>query len=174
MSVRVRWAALVLAVSLSACGGGFPDAPSPSPTPSPARSSPRPPLGTEALAQWTAGWRGPFQRFADDLSDAVLAIRSGDTASLGNALQRIPGDAQETATAIRDAGPPPPGLADEARRLRGLVERIAGLTPALATDCLQQAGLACAGDAANLLSTAGQILQALRPFGVNIRFRVDL
>ena len=76
----------------------------------------------------------------------------------------------ETALGIGVRG----GREDEVRRLRGLVDQAAGIGPRLADDCLDQAGLACAADAATLLSVTGQMLDALKPFGVDIRFRVDL
>jgi len=131
-------------------------------------------IGTEALQRWTSAWKDSFQRFADDLSAVVAAIRSRDAGSLRGALGRLPSDAREAATKIQEAGPPPPGLTDEANHLRGLVGRAAGLGPNLANDCTGQAGLACAADVATLLSVVGQMLDALKPFGVDIRFRVEL
>jgi hypothetical protein len=165
---------VVVMVALSACGGGSPDRASTGPSRSPTRASPPALLGTEALQRWTSAWTGSFQQFADDLSAVIAAIRSRDAGSLREALGRLPGDAREAAAKIGEAGPPPPGLTDEANHLRGLVGRAAGLGPNLSNDCTGQAGLACAADAATLLSVVGQILDALRPFGVHIRFHIDL
>jgi hypothetical protein len=167
---------LLLAVSMAACGGGSDDRPTATLLPRvSATPSPTPVIvGTGAVARWAGVWRDAFQQFADDLSTIAQALRNRDSVSLQDALGRLPGDAHEAVRKIDDAGAVPPGLRDEARDLRGLVDQAARLAPRLADDCLPQAGLSCAADAAGLLSVVGQMLDALKPFGVDIRFRVDL
>lgn len=172
--------AVAVAATLTSCGGGDP-APSPSPSPTPTRAATQPsdeptpfPIGTEDIATWAAQWKDAFQQFADDLSDVVVAIRNRDVDGLRAALGRMPAHAHEAVRKIDGAGAVPAGFDDEVRRLRGLVDQAAGSAPKIGQDCIGNVGLACAADVATLLSVAAQILDALRPFGLGINFKIEL
>jgi hypothetical protein len=179
-----RLAAALLAVtvafglSLTACGGGDPE-PTPSatstgPSTSPSGGPTPVPVGTEAIAEWASVWKDAFQRFMDDLSDVVIAIRNRDVDALRDALQRMPGHAREAVRKIDEAGAVPPGFDDEVRRIRRLVDQAGATAPKIAEDCIGNVGLACAADVATLLSVAAQILDALRPFGLGLDFKIEL
>jgi hypothetical protein len=166
----------VFVLGMPACHG---DDPPGDLTPSritPTRTEPPTPvaIGTADVAAWAAVWKDAFQEFANDLSDVIQSARNRDFASLRAALAKIPGDAHEAVRKIDEAGAAPPGLDDEVRRLRGLVDQAAAASNRLGGDCLSNPGLPCAADVATILSVAGQIMDALKPFGVGIDFHIQL
>jgi hypothetical protein len=168
-------AVVVLSLAASACSHGGDT----SPTPTRTRTSPSPkpspfPIGTANVAAWAAVWKGAFQQFANDVSDLVQAATHRDINGMRDALQRIPGDAHEAVRKIDEAGSAPPGFSDEVQRLRGLIDQASQSAGHIGADCLSNAGLACAADVATLLNVAGQLMDALKPFGVNIHFHVAI
>jgi hypothetical protein len=176
--IRARLCAAVLvpALTFAACSSGGDDHPSPTPSRSAGRpASPTPiVIGTADVAAWIAIWKASFQRFGDDISAVVRSARNQDFESLRSALQRLPGDAHEAVRKIDDAGAAPPGLRDETRRLRGLIDQASTASSRLGADCLSNPGLPCAADVATLLSIAGQLMDALKPFGVPIDFHINI
>lgn len=175
--VRTIAALVALALSLGACSGGGDDHPSPSPShtrPSP-KPSPSPfPIGTEDVAAWAAVWKDAFQQFANDVSALVQAATARDLDGMRAAIAKLPGDAHEAVRKIDEAGKAPPGFQDEVARLRGLVDQAARSAGHIGADCLSNPGLPCAADVATLLSVAGQLMDALKPFGLNIQFHIDV
>jgi hypothetical protein len=165
----------MLSISLASCHGDEGDGSSPTPIrPSPAPSPTPMAIGTQDVAAWAAVWKGSFQQFANDLSDVVRAAGNRDFDSMRDALSRLPGDAHEAVRKIDDAGAAPPGFQDEVARLRSLVDQAAVSAGHLSADCLSNPGLPCAADVATVLSVAGQLMDALKPFGVPIDFHVNI
>jgi len=168
---------IALVLSLGACSGGGGDHPTPSPSHTRPRPKPSPtpfPIGSADVAAWAAVWKDAFQQFANDVSDVVQSASHRDFETLRGALARIPGDAHEAVRKIDEAGAAPPGFQDEVARLRSLVDQAARSSGRLGGDCLSNPGLPCAADVATLLSIAGQMMDALKPFGVGINFRIDI
>ncbi|HXJ65113.1 MAG TPA: hypothetical protein VNN79_15270 [Actinomycetota bacterium] len=171
--------AVMLSVVLAACHGDKGGAPTPTPSPPPVQPSPSPSptpvaIGTQDVAAWAAVWKDAFQQFANDLSDVVSAAKHRDFGSMRDALGRLPGDAHEAVRKIDEAGAAPPGFQDEVARLRSLVDQAAVSAGRLSADCLSNPGLPCAADVATILSVAGQIMDALKPFGVPIDFHITI
>jgi hypothetical protein len=169
---------LVVALAGAACSGGD-DPPETSPTPSvpsPSPSeSPTPfPIGTAEISAWVAVWKDAFERFANDLGEIVRSAKNRNFDAMRDALGRIPGDARAAVQKIDDAGAAPPGWEDEVARLRSLIDQAARASGRISGDCLSNPGLPCAADVATLLSVAGQLLDALTPFGLGFDFQLEL
>jgi len=169
---------LVVALAGAACSSGE-DPPETSPTPSlpsPSPSeSPTPfPVGTADIAAWVAVWKDAFEQFANDLGAIVRAAKNRDFEAMRDALGRLPGDAHAAVRKIDEAGAAPPGWEDEVARLRSLIDQAAKASGRIAGDCLSNPGLPCAADVATLLSVAGQLVDALTPFGLGFDFQLEL
>jgi hypothetical protein len=179
-AARGLFVPLVLALCLAgaACSSGDED---PDVTPTPSVASPSPeesptpfPVGTAEVAAWVATWKDSFEQFANDLGAIVRAAKNRDFDAMRDALGRLPGDARAAVQKIDEAGAAPPGWEDEVARLRSLIDQAARASDRIAGDCLSNPGLPCAADVATLLSVAGQLLDALTPFGLGFDFQLEL
>jgi len=180
MRRRIVATTLAMGIVAAACGGGGETAGSPSPQPTPARpvGSPSPTtpsaIGTADVARWGAALKDAMEPFLRDLRAVFDAIRARDLKALREALGRLPGDAHEAVRRIDAAGAAPPGLADEVAHLRSLLDQTAALVPRLRADCLHSPGLPCAADVAQLASITAQLLDVLKPLGIDVNIRIEL
>ncbi len=178
MCRRIRATTLALGVLMAACSGGdAKESPSPQPTlvtrPSPTPTIPSP-IGTADVARWAKAVGDAMDPFLQDLQAAFDAVKARDLDALGTALRHIPDDVHEAIRRIDASGPAPPGLQDEVDHLRGLLHQTERLIPSLQADCLHSPGLPCAADVAQLADITAQIIDVLKPLGIDVNIRVEL